>query len=120
MFSKNVLTLPAADYLPSTDAVTTSRVSNVHQVKGREFPAVCVYVPADRKDVQPADAILLTTEPPSADTMSARRVLYVGTTRAQDLLVVAVPAAWVPELEKHQHGRAFLDGFDRRVNLPRP
>lgn len=118
--SKNVLTLPAADYLPSTDAVTTSRVSNVHQVKGREFPAVCVYVPADRKDVQPADAILLTTEPPSADTMSARRVLYVGMTRAQDLLVVAVPAAWVPELEKHQHGRAFLDGFDRRVNLPRP
>jgi hypothetical protein len=118
--SKNVLTLPATDYLPSTDAAATSRVSKVHQVKGQEFPAVCVYVPADRRDVHPADAILLTTEPPSADTMSARRVLYVGMTRAQDLLVVAVPNAWIPELEKYEQGRAFLAGFDRRVHIPRP
>src|SRR5436189_2147986 len=98
--SKNVFTLPATDYLPSTEAVATSRISKVHQVKGQEFPAVCVYVPADRRDVHPADAILLTTEDtPLTDTMSARRVLYVGMTRAPVLLVVAVPNAWIPELE---------------------
>jgi DNA helicase-2/ATP-dependent DNA helicase PcrA len=115
--SKNVFTHPATDYLPGTHAVATSRVSNVHQVKGQEFHAVCVYVPADRKGAQPAEAVLLTTDPPAADTMSARRVLYVGSTRAQHLLVVAIPSVWIPELERHKHGRNFLAGFDRREHL---
>lgn len=115
--TKKLLDSPAMDYLPDLSVVATTPVSNVHQVKGQEFPAVCVYVPADRKGTHPADAVLVAIQPPLPDTMSARRVLYVGATRAQDLLVVAIPNVWVAELEKDQNGRAFLQAFDSRGKL---
>jgi hypothetical protein len=110
---KEILSASVADCLPDhTDAVT-STISNIHQVKGQEFRAVCLYVPADK---QAAEPILLNAQPPSPDSFSARRVLYVASTRAQDLLVVVLPASWVAELEKHVQGRTFLHSFDRRMS----
>jgi len=112
--SKKLLDSLAIEYLPQLGTVATSTVSNIHQVKGQEFSAVCVFVPADRKGMPPGDPVLIQTNPLLPETLSARRVLYVGATRAQDLLVVVVPKNWIEELEKHEHGRAFLAGFDER------
>ena len=113
---KKVLTAAVSEYLPEPSDIATSGVSNIHQVKGQEFPAVCVYVPADRKGTPLADPILMSA-PQAPDSQSARRILYVGATRAHDLLVFAIPAAWLPALENSERGKAFLQAFDRKITL---
>jgi hypothetical protein len=92
-------------------------VSKIHQVKGKEYQAVCVYVPADLKGMQPAEAIIAAANAVTGEILSARRVWYVGGTRAQDFLAFAIPQAWIPALEASEHGRAFLAAFDQRINL---
>lgn len=111
---QGILASPVGRCLPDSTDVQTSPITKIHQVKGQEFRAVCLYVPADRTDAEP---ILLREQPPTADAMSTRRVLYVGATRAQDLLVVALPLAWVEALEKHAQGRELVGAFERRIAI---
>lgn len=59
----------------------------IHSVKGMEFPAVCV-VMSTRNTREILD--FLTSEDGPADNEEARK-LYVGASRAQRLLAVAVP-----------------------------
>ncbi|MFY2072577.1 3'-5' exonuclease [Achromobacter xylosoxidans] len=59
----------------------------IHSVKGMEFPAVCVVLsPATAKGVLDS----LVGQNGAADSEEARKI-YVGVSRAQRLLVIAVP-----------------------------
>lgn len=66
----------------------------IHSVKGMEFPAVCVVM-----STKTAKGILdfLTTADDTADNEEARKI-YVGASRAQRLLAIAVPRSQASRL----------------------
>lgn len=66
----------------------------IHSVKGMEFPAVCVVMSS-----KTAKRILdfLTTDGGDGDNEEARKI-YVGASRAQRLLVIALPRTQAPRL----------------------
>lgn len=109
-----LLNSPVDSCLPDQGDNLTSTISKIHQVKGQEFRAVCLFIPADNQKAEP---ILVKAAPPTSDTLATRRVLYVGATRAQDLLVIALPETWVEELRKHEAGQAFIQSFDRQLSM---
>lgn len=61
--------------------------SSVHDVKGQQFRAVCVAMPADGSEI---DKIVERWE--ARSDSEAKRVIYVGVTRARDILALAIPA----------------------------
>ncbi|MGX8883983.1 3'-5' exonuclease [Methylovorus sp. SPW-M1] len=63
--------------------------ANIHEAKGREYGAVCVVIPPDRAPENRSEALFESWEA-RADA-EAKRVLYVGLTRAQHLGALAVP-----------------------------
>ncbi len=88
------------DDLPEALAVAPTScppASSIHAVKGREFPAVCVVMVT-----KTAKSIVdyLTTGLPDTATEDARKV-YVGASRAQRLLAIAVPRSQVDRLRAH-------------------
>jgi DNA helicase-2/ATP-dependent DNA helicase PcrA len=80
---------------PSTPPART-----IHSVKGLEFPAVCVVMTANT-----AGRILDVLNGNSADeTEEDARKLYVGASRAETLLVIAVPKSQSDRLQKLLEG----------------
>ena len=70
------------------DASAVFLAATIHSVKGREFPAVVVILPKNlRQDA--ANQHVLDHWDQGIDS-EARRVLYVGASRAQTLLILAV------------------------------
>jgi superfamily I DNA/RNA helicase len=64
------------------------RSTTIHEAKGKEYDAVCVVIPPDpRHTEQLLDSWQHRTED------EAKRVIYVGITRAKKLVAIAVPAA---------------------------
>jgi DNA helicase-2/ATP-dependent DNA helicase PcrA len=84
----SVLAIP----LPSSPSAQT-----IHAVKGMEFPAVCVVM-----SVRTAKGILdyLETGKPT-DCAEDSRKIYVAASRAQRLLVIAVPKSQASRLKAH-------------------
>lgn len=68
------------------------KCAKIHEVKGHEYSAVCVVIPPNRAPKNRGEALLESWEK-RADT-EAKRVLYVGLTRAQHLAALAVPVAF--------------------------
>lgn len=66
--------------------------AKIHEAKGREYGAVCVVIPPNRAPGNRSETLFATWEA-HADA-EAKRVLYVGLTRAQHLGVLAVPIAF--------------------------
>ena len=66
--------------------------AKIHEAKGREYGAVCVVIPPNRAPENRSEALFESWEA-RADA-EAKRVLYVGLTRAQHLGVLAVPVAF--------------------------
>lgn len=77
-------------HLRQTDAPQL-RCSTIHEAKGREYDAVCVVLPPDRGDTPHTSRLLDAWETRTDD--EAKRVIYVGVTRARKLLSVAVSTA---------------------------
>lgn len=71
----------------------TVRCSTVHEAKGREYEAVCVVLRPDRAPNH-ATATLLDSWEGRTD-LEAKRVLYVGVTRARQFVMMAVPMALI-------------------------
>jgi superfamily I DNA/RNA helicase len=65
----------------------------IHSVKGMEFPAICVVIPTNK--AKSIVDFLLGAK--SADNEDARRI-YVGASRAQRLLAIALPQTQAPRL----------------------
>lgn len=66
--------------------------ATIHEAKGREYGAVCVVIPPNRAPEHRGEALIESWEM-RAD-VEAKRVLYVGVTRAQHLGALAVPVAF--------------------------
>jgi len=66
--------------------------AKIHEAKGREYGAVCVVIPPNRAPENRGDALLESWG--ARTNAEAKRVLYVGLTRAQYLGVLAVPVAF--------------------------
>lgn len=66
--------------------------AKIHEAKGREYGAVCVVIPPNRAPKNRSEALFESWEAHS-DT-EAKRVLYVGLTRARYLSALAVPASF--------------------------
>ncbi len=63
--------------------------AKIHEAKGREYGAVCVVIPPNRAPANRCDALFDSWE--ARSDSEAKRVLYVGLTRAQQLCALAVP-----------------------------
>lgn len=64
----------------------------IHEVKGREYCAVCVVIPPNRAPENRSEALFESWE--ARSDAEAKRVIYVGVTRAQHLGALAVPVAF--------------------------
>jgi len=62
----------------------------VHDAKGKEYDAVCVVIPPDRAPLHRTETLIADWQA-RADN-EAKRVVYVGITRAKKLAVMALPA----------------------------
>ncbi len=80
----------------------TIRCATVHEAKGREYDAVCLVIPPNRAPLNHTEQLFTAWERRAND--EAKRVAYVGITRAKKLITVAVPAAYRDRLA------AILDG----------
>jgi superfamily I DNA/RNA helicase len=75
---------------PAADGPKPFASTTIHSVKGREFPAVVVVLPQKlRRDSSGGDVLQHWEQGKASE---ARRVLYVGVSRAQQLLILAVHA----------------------------
>jgi hypothetical protein len=66
------------------------RISTIHEAKGKEYEAVCVVVPPDSRER--TEQLISSWE--SRAEHEPKRVIYVGITRAQKLVVIAIPDAF--------------------------
>lgn len=65
--------------------------ATIHEAKGKEYDAVCVVIPPDLREPRRTE-LLINWQNRTDD--EAKRVIYVGTTRAKRLCVIAVPSAY--------------------------
>lgn len=73
------------------------RCSTVHEAKGREFGAVCVVIPPDRAPDRHTSSLFDAWE--SGSDHEGKRVIYVGVTRAQSFVMLAVPQSFAQRSE---------------------
>ena len=66
--------------------------AKIHEAKGREYGSVCVVIPPNRAPENRAESLFGSWE--AHTDAEAKRVLYVGLTRAQHLGALAVPIAF--------------------------
>lgn len=66
--------------------------AKIHEAKGREYSAVCVVIPPNRAPENRSEALFAAWE--TRTDAEAKRVLYVGLTRAQHLGALALPVAF--------------------------
>lgn len=79
---------PADEWQTTAGDLTAFPAATIHSVKGREFPAVVVVFPANLlKDNVGHHAVDHWSGESAAEV---RRVLYVGASRAEQLLILAV------------------------------
>jgi DNA helicase-2/ATP-dependent DNA helicase PcrA len=67
--------------------------AKVHESKGREYGAVCVVIPPNRAPENRAEALFESWS--NRVEAEAKRVIYVGVTRARNLGALAIPVAFV-------------------------
>lgn len=67
--------------------------SSIHEAKGQEYRAVCVTIPPEGERTEQ-----LITAWESQTALEAKRVVYVGITRAEELAVIAVPRPYTDRI----------------------
>jgi DNA helicase II / ATP-dependent DNA helicase PcrA len=91
----------------STAPASGHPARTIHSVKGMEFPAICVVMsPSTAKGILD----FLTTDRTDGDNEEARKI-YVGASRAQRLLAIALPRTQAPRL------RDLMAGMGGDVSL---
>ncbi len=71
---------------------TGLRCAKIHEAKGREYDAVCVVIPPNRAPKNRSEALFESWA--NRIEAEAKRVVYVGVTRARHLSALAVPTAF--------------------------
>jgi ATP-dependent exoDNAse (exonuclease V) beta subunit len=67
------------------------RAATVHEAKGKQYDAICLVIPPDAQGSTRTQQLLESWENRVDD--EAKRVVYVGLTRARRLAVIAIPQA---------------------------
>lgn len=75
-----------------SESVPDIRSSTVHEAKGKEYDAVCIVIPPDRANSSRTDQLFTCWQNRTDD--EAKRVIYVGVTRAMKLVVIGIPSAF--------------------------
>ncbi len=75
--------------------------ATVHEAKGKEYDAVCVVIPPDIREPRRTEQLLTTWQ--NRSDAEAKRVIYVGITRAKKLCVIAIPAAYAARVRTLLH-----------------
>jgi DNA helicase II / ATP-dependent DNA helicase PcrA len=70
----------------------------IHEVKGQEFDAVCIVIPKNRAPENYTETLIANWEGRVDD--EAKRVIYVGATRAKKVLAIAIPSAYKARITK--------------------
>lgn len=83
-------------HLQSAD-IQEVKCATIHEAKGKEYQAVCVVIPPDQGGNNHTTQLFDTWERRTND--EAKRVVYVGVTRAKKLAALAVPAAFCGRLK---------------------
>lgn len=73
------------------------KCATIHEAKGKEYQAVCVVIPPDQGGNNHTTQLFDAWERRTND--EAKRVVYVGVTRAKKLAALAVPTAFCGRLE---------------------
>lgn len=71
--------------------------ANIHAAKGHEYDSVCVVIPPNRGPENRVEALFKLWE--ARTDSEAKRVLYVGVTRARQLCALAVPLNYAARCE---------------------
>ncbi len=125
-FKGDVLTMPMAEFVAFGDTKrdTQFTVESVHRVKGQEFDAVCLFVPAPPSTGLGAKASWFgyldgigREIDESQESGEARRVAFVAMTRAKAMLMVVIPREWYSELCSFEGGRRFVGLFDNEDEI---
>jgi DNA helicase-2/ATP-dependent DNA helicase PcrA len=66
--------------------------ATIHEAKGKEYEAVCVVIPPDLREPRRTEHLFTMWQNRTDD--EAKRVIYVGITRAKKLGVIAAPATF--------------------------
>jgi hypothetical protein len=66
--------------------------ATIHEAKGKEYDAVCVIIPPDLREPRRTEQLFSNWQNRTDD--EAKRVIYVGITRAKRLGVIAIPATF--------------------------
>ena len=66
--------------------------ATIHEAKGKEYDAVCVIIPPGLREPRRTEQLFAHWQNRTDD--EAKRVIYVGITRAKKLGVIAIPAAF--------------------------
>lgn len=74
--------------LVAGDALET-RCATIHEAKGKQYEAVCVVIPPDMREPRHTQHLLDCWQDRRDD--EAKRVIYVGITRAMKLAAIAIP-----------------------------
>ena len=75
----------------SAGPVASLRAATVHEAKGKQYDAICVVIPPDTQGSTRTSRLVQSWEMRLDD--EAKRVVYVGLTRARRLAVLALPQA---------------------------
>jgi len=67
--------------------------SSIHEAKGQEYRAVCVAIP---REGERTEQLIKAWE--SQTALEAKRVVYVGITRAKELVVIAIPRTYTDRI----------------------
>jgi DNA helicase-2/ATP-dependent DNA helicase PcrA len=83
---------PQGQWSRHLQAPITARItcSTVHEAKGREYDAVCVVIQPDRASSTRTAELMTAWE--NRSESEAKRVIYVGVTRAKRFLMLAIPS----------------------------
>lgn len=95
---RKALPRPRKNWPPSVSLPSSSvRALTIHKAKGQEYEGVLLIVPPNSKENRTED--LLDAWRLGSD-LEAKRVLYVGATRARRLLALALPQQYVADVER--------------------
>jgi hypothetical protein len=72
--------------------------AKIHEAKGRQYDAVCVVIPPNRAPENRIDALFESWS--NRDDFEAKRVIYVGITRARIFGTIAVPIEFADRCSK--------------------
>jgi hypothetical protein len=71
--------------------------STVHDAKGKEYGAVCVVIPPDRAPLRRTEALVTSWQ--ARTDSEAKRVVYVGLTRARKVAAIAIPGSFLERVQ---------------------